>query len=80
MKLNLKGFALASAVLWGLAVFLVTLVAVWRGTGEHVGLLSAVYVGYQVSYLGSVIGLIYGFVNGLLAGALFAWLYNQLSK
>ena len=80
MKLNLRGFALAAGIVWGLVVFIVTLASVGRGAGQHVGLLSVIYLGYRVSFLGSIIGLVYGFVNGLLLGALFAWLYNQLAK
>jgi hypothetical protein len=79
MKLNIKGLALTSGILWGVSVFLLTLVDVWRGHGEHLSLLSTVFAGYTVSYLGSVLGLIYGFVDGLICGALFGWLYNRLS-
>jgi len=80
MKLNAKAFALTSGILWGLAVFLVTLTTLWRGGGQHLGLLAGIYFGYRVSYLGCLIGLVYGLVTGLVAGALFAWLYNRLAK
>jgi hypothetical protein len=80
MKLDVKGFALASGILWAAVVFLATLQAHWRGLGHHLYLLAALYWGYQVSYLGSIIGLVYGFVSGLLGGALLAWLYNRLAK
>jgi len=79
MKLNIKALALASGILWGLSVCLVTLLSLWHGGGQHLGLLSLVYVGYSVSYAGSAIGLVYGFVDGLISGALFAWLYNRLT-
>ncbi|MGO9239913.1 MAG: bacteriophage holin [Bryobacteraceae bacterium] len=80
MKLNVKAFALAAGILWGAAVFVITLSALWRGAGGHLSLLRGFYCGYQVSYLGSVIGLVYGFATGLLGGALFAWLYNRMVK
>jgi len=80
MKLNLKALALTSGILWGLTVFLMTLVALWRGAGDHLALLRGFYIGYQVSYVGSLIGLVYGFVDGLVCGALFAWLYNCFAK
>jgi hypothetical protein len=77
MHLNVKGFALASGALWGLAIFVITLLAAGRGIGEgHLSHLSAVFIGYQVTYLGSVIGLVYGFVSGLIAGLLFSVIYN----
>ena len=80
MKLNIKALALASGILWGLSVLILTLISLWHGHGEHLGLLSLVYVGYTVSYAGSVIGLIYGFVDGLIVAALFGWLYNKLAS
>ena len=76
MALNAKGFALASGVLWGLALFVITLVAAPRGIGNNLSHLSAIFVGNQVSYIGSVIGLIYRFVAGFILGSLFALMYN----
>ncbi len=79
MKLNIKGFALAVGIIWSLSVFLLTLLSLMHGKGEHLVLLQIIFVGYSVSYLGSVIGLIYGFVVGSATGAFFAWLYNQFT-
>jgi len=79
MNLNLKGFALASGVIGGLAVFVITLVAAGRGVGQNLGHLSGIFPGYEVTYLGSLIGLAYGFVVGLIAGWLFAVIYNQFT-
>jgi hypothetical protein len=76
MVLNAKGFALASGLLWGLALFVITLVAAARGIGNNLSHLSAIFTGYQVTYIGSVIGLIYGFVAGLILGWMFASIYN----
>jgi hypothetical protein len=76
MFLNMKRFALASGTLGGLAMLLLTLVAVGRGVGKSLGHLDGIYIGYEVSYMGSVIGLLYGFVSGLIAGSLFAFIYN----
>jgi hypothetical protein len=80
MQLNVKGFALASGVLFGVAMFVITLVATGRGVGEHLTHLQGIYIGYQVSYVGSVIGLIYGFLTGLVAGLVFAVVYNIAAK
>jgi hypothetical protein len=80
MHLNVKRFALASGVLWGLALFGITLVATGRGIGDHLSHLSSIFIGYQVSYLGSLIGLVYGFLTGLVGGALFAVIYNGSQK
>ena len=77
MTLNTKGFAIASGVLWGLALFVITLVAAARGIGNNLSHISAIFIGYDVTYLGSVIGLIYGLVAGLVAGSIFALIYNR---
>jgi hypothetical protein len=55
------------------------LVAAARGIGNNLSHLSAIFIGYQVTYVGSLIGLIYGLVSGLIAGALFAGAYNSSS-
>ncbi|MEK7407808.1 MAG: hypothetical protein AAB225_22285 [Acidobacteriota bacterium] len=79
MRLSVKGCALAAGILWALAILFLTLSSLWRGAGEHLGLLAGVYFGYCVSYLGCLVGLVYGFATGALAGALFAWLYNRVA-
>lgn len=80
MKLNRNAFALALAIVWGVAIFLVTNIDLLRGgAGEHLSRLSQIYVGYTVSFLGSIIGLLWGFVTMFIAGWAVAWLYNRLS-
>jgi len=80
MQLNTKRFALASGVLLGLALFVITLVAVGHGVGEHIRHLNTIYPGYAVSYFGSVIGFVYGFLTGAVAGFLFSVIYNGSLK
>jgi hypothetical protein len=80
MKLSVKGFALAAGIVWGLAVFVATLISLGHTGAVHGGILSHIYFGYTVSVLGSVIGLVWGFVTGLIAGACFAWLYNSVGS
>lgn len=80
MHLNVKGFALASGVVCGLALFVITLVAAGRGIGTNLSHLSAIFIGYQISFLGSLIGLLYGFLSGLIAGASFSAIYNTTLK
>ena len=80
MKLNVKAFALACAVLWGIGVFILTwwLIAFEGATGEPTWL-GKFYLGYTVSPVGSVIGFVWGLVDALIGGAVFAWLYNFLA-
>jgi hypothetical protein len=79
MKLDVKAFALACAVFWGLAVLLVTWwIILFEGATGEVTVLGHIYRGYNISMVGSLIGLAWAFVDGLICGAIFAWLYNLL--
>ena len=77
--MNMKAFAVAAGILWGLLLCALTLLEAARGVGHTLGALAAVYLGYSVTYLGSVAGLVYGFVSGALIGAAFCWLYNRFA-
>jgi cell shape-determining protein MreD len=77
--MNVKAFAVAAGILWGFLLFVLTLLEAARGVGHTMGVLSALYLGYSVTYLGSLVGLVYGFVSGALAGAAFCWLYNRFA-
>ena len=80
MKLNIKAFALAAGILWGLGLFALTWwIIAFEGITNDPTPLAAVYRGYSVSPLGSVIGLVWGFFDALIGGAIFAWLYNVLT-
>ena len=80
MKMNVKAFALSSALIWGSGVFLMTwwIIAFEGATGE-VPFLGRIYRGYNISQTGSFIGLAWALADGAIAGALFAWLYNLIS-
>ena len=81
MKLNIKALAVASGVILGLSVFLLTAWFLLMGyNGNMLAKLGSVYLGYSVSWLGAIIGFIYGFVDGAIFGALFGYIYNKLSK
>ena len=77
MKLDVRAFAVAFAIWWGVGVFIMTWwVIAFGGASAEAPFLGRIYIGYDISPLGSVIGLIWGVVDGLIAGAIFAWLYN----
>ena len=80
---KLDGVALGIAVglLFGLVVFLATVVLVVKGgevVGPNLGLLSNYFIGYEVTLPGSVIGFIYGFGSGFVLGGLIAFLRNTV--
>ena len=79
MKLNIKAFALACGILWGLGLFILTwwLIALDGATGE-ITFIGRLYRGYNISPIGSLFGLVWGFFDALIGGAIFAWLYNLI--
>ena len=80
MKLNVKAFALACGIIWGLGLFILTwwIIAFDGATGEPT-LIGKCYRGYTISPIGSVISLAWGSVDGQVDGAVFAWLYNVIA-
>jgi hypothetical protein len=80
MKLNVKAFALTSALVWGFGLFCLTwwIIAFDGATGQTT-LIGRIYRGYNISPSGSVIGLIWALGDGFVGGAIFAWLYNLIT-
>lgn len=81
MKLDVKAFAVACGLLWGLGLFVITwwIMAFEGATGDPT-FIGRLYRGYAISPTGSLIGLVWALVDGLVGGAVFAWLYNFLSS
>ncbi len=81
MKLNIRAFAVAFGLWWGVGIFLGTwwVIALSGATGEPT-FLARIYIGYEISAPGSIIGFAWGVIDGLIAGAIFAWLYNTIAE
>ncbi len=81
MKINTKALALSIGIIWGLAIFLLTIWFLIMGySGDLLAKLGSVYLGYSVSWIGAFVGFIYGFIDGLIGGALLGFLYNKFAK
>jgi hypothetical protein len=79
MKLNVKAFALACGIIWGIGLFCITWwIIMFSGSSDDATLIGRVYLGYHLNPLGSLIGLVWAFFDGLVGGAVLAWLYNRL--
>ncbi len=78
MKLKVWSFGFAIGLVWGLVVFLATVISLLKGGGGTLSLLAVYYLGYKVTWLGSLVGLVWGFVNGLVAGIVVALIYNRV--
>ena len=83
MKLNVMALGLASGLIWGLGLFVLTWWVIAFEGAEAVAdrqtFIGLIYRGYSISTAGSFIGLAWGFFDGLIGGAIFAWLYNLLA-
>ncbi len=78
-KLDKTALGVAVATLFGLTVFIATIILVIKGgdsVGPNLGLLSQYFIGYSVTWQGSVVGLVYGFISGFIIGWLMAFLRN----
>ena len=80
MILRKRALGLSMGVVWGLAVFVATILSTMRGMGKTLSVLDAYYLGFTVSYLGALIGLVWGFVHGFVGGVLIAWFYDLFCK
>lgn len=78
MKISVKALALSLGICWGLALFAVTLVAVFSGgyLQPFADFFVGIYPYYTVTAVGSIVGLIWGFVDGFIGGLILGWVYN----
>lgn len=81
MKLNLKALGFAAGIIWGVAIFLLTLVSISSGYGDKaLKGVASIYPGYSVSTGGAFIGLAYGFVDGFVTALIFGLIYNAFVR
>lgn len=80
MKLNVKAFALACGLAWGLFLFLMTWwVIIFEGASTEGTPIAHVFRGYSLTPIGSLAGLIWGLVAGIIGGLIIAWMYNLMA-
>jgi hypothetical protein len=81
LRASEQGWGIAIGLLFGLGLFLATVVLVIKGgpnPGPRLGLVRIYFPGYTVTWIGSVIGFIYAFVVGYGVGRTVATIYNRL--
>ncbi|NWG02845.1 MAG: hypothetical protein HXY44_08325 [Syntrophaceae bacterium] len=80
MRLNLKALALATGILWALALFMTGVAnLIWPGYGEgFLKMIASVHPDYHaVRSIGDlIVGTLYAFIDGAIGGLLLGWLYN----
>lgn len=75
VRVSARAWGLATGLVFGIGLFLATIVLVIKGgpdTGAHLGRLSRVLPGYDVTFTGALIGFLYAFVIGYALGRVLA--------
>lgn len=79
MRISALKFGLAGGIVWGLVMFVMTVISHFTGYGMFwLAQWMDLYFGYDISLFGAVIGLLWGFVEGFLGLFLVAFVYNRL--
>lgn len=82
-RLNAQAWGVSFGVLFGLGLFVATMVLVIKGgenVGQHLGLLAIYFPGYRVTTAGAFVGFIYAFVLGYALGRLVGLIYNSVTS
>ena len=81
MKLNIRGWAVASGVLWAIYVcWIIVLAMMGKGTAAFDSI-NQIYLNLMTPTApGLIIGVAIAFIDASIAGAIFAWIYNKLAK
>lgn len=79
--LNPIKLGISGGILWGLSLFIFTILAIYTGyPAKFLDLMADIYPGYSISWPGSIIGLVYGFADAFVGLFLLGWLYNKLNS
>ncbi|MDR3623517.1 MAG: bacteriophage holin [Chlamydiales bacterium] len=72
---------IAAGIVWGVCMFISTILAIYTGYFEQfLRLMAGIYPGFDISWIGAFLGLIYGFIDAGIGFFLIAWIYNKLNK
>lgn len=82
LRLNAQAWGVSFGLLFGLALFVATIILVAKGgenVGQHLGLLAAYFPGYRVTVAGAFLGFVYAFFFGYLLGRIIGAVYNMVA-
>ena len=83
LRLNARAWGIAVGLVFGMGLFLATMVLLMKGgfeVGAHLGLLGKLLPGYSVTVGGAFIGFGYAFVIGYAIGRIIGSVYNALAR
>ena len=76
-----KRLGLAGGIIWGLMMFITTIISIYTGYGDRfLEVMASIYPGYDISWGGSVIGGVYGFLDAGIGLWLLGWLYTKFGE
>lgn len=79
-KKKLQRVAATGGIVWGLTMFLTTVLSVYTGYAQpFLNAMASIYPGYTISMEGSVIGMVYGFFDVFLCIYIIAYVYDKLN-
>lgn len=80
-QLNPLAAALAMGLLWGVSLFVWTLLSLRTGVGAQcLELMTDIYPWYQITTVGAFWGLLWGFLDGFIGTYVVVALYNFFTK
>ena len=83
LRLNARAWGIAVGLVFGMGLFLATMVLLMKGgleVGRHLSLLGKLLPGYSVTVGGAFIGFGYAFVIGYAIGRMIGSVYNALAR
>ena len=83
LRLNARAWGIAVGLVFGLALFVATIVLLMEGgprVGAHLALIGKLLPGYRVTTGGAFIGFAYLFVIGYAIGRVIGSVYNALAR
>ena len=83
LRLNARAWGIAVGLVFGMGLFLATMVLLMKGgleVGAHLTLLGKLLPGYRVTVGGAFIGFGYAFVIGYAIGRIIGSVYNALAR
>ncbi len=83
LRLNAQAWGVSFGLLFGLGIFVATILLVAKGgpnVGQHLSLLREYFPGYRVTVAGAFLGFIYAFVIGYALGRIIGAVYNLVAN
>jgi len=84
-EFSIKAWAITGGILWGVYLFLATLLATWKINTFGFSLvtfkmITSVSPGLCACISGAFLGLLYGIICGAICGGLFAFIHNWAAR